>query len=1639
MRQFGCLLLFTFLFFQAAFVIGQTLTQVASPVSVTFTTTSSAASCGSTSAGGGYVNSASASARDAAFNASGLSYNIDAGTLGTNCYYWGFLSGAAGGFSGNSPSCPGGSPNNLTYSSGDGTSTLTFSGTGFYTYTNTSGVPTTTGVPIRMRVVLSSGVWSNVTGGYHLVLLGTSNFNATVFIEAFYSSSWANGADDPLTCVGLTNNTWYGAVWLYDVLNTDLSNQTCTSIITDFYTYPGIPAVPSTPAGVASLCNGDPTSIFTSSSSLATSFNWSVTGAGNTISGSGSTGTVTWDPLFVGTADISVTATNDCGTSGPSAFTTVTVFPIPSLSSSLNPPAICSGTSFSYTATSSVSGATFTWSRAVVAGISEGASSGTGDVNEVLTNNTNAPINVTYVYVSSANGCTNSGENLVVTVNPLPVVSFSGLAAAYCEDASGVLLTGAPSGGTFTGTGISGDSFFPSIAGPGTYTITYTFTDGNFCTNSTNQPVTVNALPVVSFSGLDTSYCIDVIPVTLIGNPSGGTFTGQGISGNFFDPASAGSGGPYPITYTYTDINGCTNSTNQSVTVFSLPVVFFSGLASQYCVDAPAANLTGTPAGGSFSGSGISGNSFSPAISGAGGHAITYLYSDSNGCSNTEVQNVIVYDLPVVGFSGLDSAYCINESTPVPLTGIPSGGLFTGSGISGNNFIPSLATVGTIPINYSFTDTNGCTNSTTQNIIVHGLPFVNFSGLGAAYCISDSNQIILTGLPAGGLFTGNGVNGNIFIPSTSLIGNQNITYTYSDGNGCTNYQSQTVAIYSLPLVDFAWIDSTYCINDTLVPLYGFPSGGNFSGNGIIGTGFYPNQADTGINVITYAFTDNNGCSNAISKNAIVFDAPVAGIASSGPSSFCQGNSVDLTAATSDYYQWSNGASAQTITVVSTGNYSVTVSNFSGCKDTTSINVTVFGNPAIVSTSLTHVLCNGGNNGNATVSVAGGNFPYTYQWDNNTGNQSSPTATALSAGTYSLTVSDANNCFTFTTVTITEPPLLNLNVSTIYSCFGESTGSAIASLSGGVTPYSFLWDSTAGGQTTSTVSGLIAGTYSVTVSDTNGCVLSSTVNVPETPPIVSNLITSDVICNGKNDGTASVTISSGDSPFSYLWSNGQITSSVNNLAAGNFLVIVTDSNSCSDTMSILITEPPPLIISGSSISEQCDLSNGSATVAVAGGIIPYSYLWDLNAGGQTSPTASGLAAGLYSISVADSNGCTESIMIIVNGTNSLSTIASSTPVTCNGGNDGTAIVAANGGTTPFSYLWSNGDTTALADSLSSGKFYVTVTNANGCSAIDSVTLSQPPPISYTITSDTIICSGDTIMLTATGGQSYLWSSGQNTSSILIAPTCALGINCNIPYSVGLFDPIGCVTTATVNITVISEINAIISGDTNICLGKFALLSSYGATNYVWSTGSTNNSITVYPILSTVYSVTSSNSCFSDSDSLKVNVSYIDVSVSNDTTILMGESASLFSAGGISYLWDPVQNLSCYTCSDPVASPISNTTFTVSITDVNGCSGMDTVMISVDSTKSVFVPNVFSPNGDGQNDALFVMGKGIVKMNLTIFDRWGEKVFESDNKNRGWNGISSEGFQMNSGVYVYYFSVEFYDGEKEQGHGNITLLK
>ena len=440
------------------------------------------------------------------------------------------------------------------------------------------------------------------------------------------------------------------------------------------------------------------------------------------------------------------------------------------------------------------------------------------------------------------------------------------------------------------------------------------------------------------------------------------------------------------------------------------------------------------------------------------------------------------------------------------------------------------------------------------------------------------------------------------------------------------------------------------------------------------------------------------------------------------------------------------------------------------------------------TDSTDLLCNGDTNGIAEVHPIGGVAPFTFLW-NTTPPQSDSIATGLSVGTYSVTVTDTNGCFDSAIVNIDEPSVLTLTKdSTAASCNGICDGTATVTPSGGTTPYTYLWNDP-GAQTNASANGLCAGTYLAIVTDNNGCTDSLSVTITEPDTLVSSTSNTNLLCNNVCNANATVFPVGGSTPYTFLWNDpsAQTNASATGLCAGTYLVVITDSNGCTATDSVVVTEPAALILTTDSVGILCNgNATGSAMVISNGGIIPYTYLWN-DIGVQTTDTATGLVAGSYCVTVTDNNGCADSICVTIDQPLPIDPVLDTVSTTC-GACNGIATSAPTGGVQPYSFNWfgipSNNDSIT---GLCAGIYQLEITDANNCIDTFNVGISNiGAPVIGSIDSTQASCFGlcdgqATVHITPGTGSTpytYLWNDPGAQTDSTATGLCAGVYQCEI---------------------------------------------------------------------------------------------------------------------------------------------------------------------------------------------------------------------------------------------------------------------
>lgn len=1202
------------------------------------------------------------------------------------------------------------------------------------------------------------------------------------------------------------------------------------------------------------------------------------------------------------------------------------------------------------------------------------------------------PYFITYTYTNPSTGCVNI-DSQSTRVNPRPTLDILGLDSQYCIHSMNDTLRAVPSGGLFSGTAMSGNIFSPGTAGiGGYYSIYYDYTDPTTtCVNRDTGYTRVLARPVVSFTGLDLQYCYYANLDTLTGIPSGGSFRGIGVASNTFNPSTATIGSRVFVTYAYTDpATGCFNQDSQATDIRDRPSVSFSGLDTQYCFYAPAATLTGSPAGGLFSGPGIVGTSFNPSIPGVGGpYQIIYTYSSaSTGCTNADTHYVRVNPRPTIDFTGLDSQYCFYDR-PVTLTGIPLGGAFSGPGVSGITFTPSVPPIGTHQVIYTYVNPiTGCINWDTSNVRINNRPTVSFTGLNTQYCFYDSPDT-LTGIPSGGAFSGIGMSSNIFNPSVPAVGSSPfVTYTYTDpSTGCLNNDSISTLINDRPAISITGLAASYCIDAAIAPLSGTPPAGTFSGTGITGSSFNPATAGVGgPYTITYTATlAATGCQNTTTLPVRVNPLPTptfTGLDSSycfyEPVSFLNGSPLGGTFS-------GPGISGNTFNPATAGvggpfsiiyDYTDLTTT---CRNRDTQYVTVNSRPVINITGLSPNYCIYDAPVTLNGTPAGGRF----FGPGITGNVFSP-ATLAAGGPYFIKyefTDPATGCYNIDSVSTNVRPLPTPSYTGLNPeyCLDAPAVTLTGSPAGGV----FSGPGISGTSFIPSTAGA-GGPYRIEYryADGFGCINVDTQFTIVNPLPPASAGSDDSICLGTL-GTLTAT-----GGIRYVWSPGGYTSAGIFVSPANtttFTVTVTDAKGCSATDQATVhIRKVEMDFATKSVS--CfRYDDGFAVALPTLGRAPFSYQWN-DPFNQRSDTARNLLAGTYICTVTDYNGCIGIDTVVVTQPAEFRFNISSSNLKCFSDNTGSAAFTGFGGTPPYSYRVINDSgfvySGQILSGLPAGNYYVTATDFNGCEALGSFTLSQPTRLILTYEYNNPRCYGYTdgyilaIALGGTPGYSYEID-GRSVGTNSWIDGLGAGI-----HTITLQDSNGCTQTAYIPMTQPDPILVNINPDTlRLELGE---------------TGQFITSITGAPLDS------------------------------------------------VSFYWSPADGLSCPDCPNPFAGPYTDRTYELTVIDrrdfsnPNPCRGTAIGYVIVGGGPPIYVPNAFSPNGDGVNDEFLVYGSGLKSITMLLFDRWGEKIFETGDIQTGWDGYY-KGVLANPGVYTYVLDVEYLNGIKTSKTGSVTVIR
>ncbi|HRP82288.1 MAG TPA: gliding motility-associated C-terminal domain-containing protein, partial [Flavobacteriales bacterium] len=752
-----------------------------------------------------------------------------------------------------------------------------------------------------------------------------------------------------------------------------------------------------------------------------------------------------------------------------------------------------------------------------------------------------------------------------------------------------------------------------------------------------------------------------------------------------------------------------------------------------------------------------------------------------------------------------------------------------------------------------------------------------------------------------------------------------------------------------------------------------------------------------------------------------------------------------------------------------GLYFVQVTNGLGCisMDTASV---IAPDPILANLSTTPDSCHGSCNGTATVGPTGGAGGYGYEWvigtDTITGTAQ---VVGLCAGNFQVTITDVAGCAITQGVLILEPPAIDaVAVVGPITCNGAADGSIHVNASGGTGVLSFHWaPEPPSGQGTSTVTGLGPGSWSVTITDVLQCDTTFTVDLNEPAPITVGATHTDNVCFDDCTATAHVDLSGGVAPYGIIWTGpdgtviAQDTTDVENLCGGTHQVIVTDAVGCTMVTDIVIGAGAPIEANLSFLGETCHgPCDGTASVAPTGGTgSGYAFLWGPgDPVGQGTSEVSGLCAGWWNVTIADDAGCDTVITFEILPFQPIMPTATVQEVTCHGACDGSISLNTTGGVGALSFQWTpepgSGQGTSLVGGLCAGDWTVVITDAANCDT--SVTITINEPVELTVAVDSVAqascssASDGAVSITASGGtpgHTFSWTGPngfQSTAEDLagILPGT---------YVVQVTDANGCQTTGTVLVGALVSVVADAGPDRDECSNVVVVLDgggSIGASTFQWTDdqGQVLGTTPTYapgplPDGTHTFILTVTDGPCSDADTVVVTVLPLPIAdAGDDHTIFVEGTVELGGspAGppGSTFIWQPDSVLNNAAIPNPMATVDATTWFFLTVVAPNGCTAMDSVLVTV--VPEVTVPSGFTPNGDGYNDVWELdIADLFPNMEVRIFSRWGEPLFRSVGYRAPWDG-KYDGKPVPMGTY--YYVIELNDDRfPEPLTGPLTVIR
>lgn len=1184
---------------------------------------------------------------------------------------------------------------------------------------------------------------------------------------------------------------------------------------------------------------------------------------------------------------------------------------------------------------------------------------GTYSANSVISN----LIAGTYsVQVRDANGCETTLNNVNVMQPPAVVIQLEGTTPEFCGRADGTATVSA-SGGTgslsFNWSNGQNGAIATGLAA-GSYNVTAT--DANGCTASI-QNISIPLTPPVTLgiAQLLHSLCDEgngQITVSATGAPGPFNYTWSHNAGLNSSVAGGLNSGAYTVTVT--DGNNCSAQITATVLLRPRPVLAVPVVTLAACMGNTGSVQVSVQSGGTtpfhYAWSHNAGLNSSLASNLPTG-SYTCTVTDFYGCT-AEVTAFVGELPPPQAMVGVTTALCSLPNGSAQVS--PSGGTapyqYTWSNGAPNS--PNAQNLAAGNYTVTVTDFYGC--QVVESFSVGNIPGPSALGVSFQNSICTNGVGSITVIPQGGTTPFNYVwshNPFLNLSTASLLPGGTYSVTATDNNGCVISATQAIQFLPSPAIQTLQQKNSLCTNGNGLIEIAVTGAGPFNYIWTNGVSTGPLAQNLNVGGYTVTVTDANLCTSTRSFTIALEPAPAAQLVQITNDICGQAigairiNAIGGTQPIN--YSWSHnaGLNSNWPTGLLSGNYSVTLTDANGCTATAQYTVGGTPGPTMQLQSVSTAFC-GNAVGAVSVQATGGLMPYTYSWSHNP-TLNSPMAGSLLPGTYSVTVTDANNCPATVQATVpgTLLPVLTLAGISENPCVPNDVGIVMA-VSGDHPPFQYAWSHNAG-LNSLTANGLTSGTYTITATDVHGCqaTLSATVTDLKSPEMaIQNITTSR--CNA-NDGSISVSVGFGLQPYTFTWSHnaGLNSNTASGLAPGTYRVTVTDANGCTDQISATVTELPPPSVFVTTTTSTCSLPNGSAQSLVSGGTAPYTYLW--SSGSPNSPAAPNLPAGDYTLTVTDAFGC-QAVrnFSIGNIPGPTALLVSFNNSVCNNFN-GSITVSPQGGSGPYSYTWSHNAflRQPTANSLSAGTYSVTATDATGCTISATQTIEfQPPPTIQTIQQLNSLCTNGTgrieIAVTGTGPFNYAWTGGVSTGPL------AQNLNAG-NYTVTVTDANGCNTTRSFAIALEPAPAIVLFSKTDdVCgqgLGAIRIRISNGLSPITlsWSHDAGLDSSWPTGLAAGDYGVTATdaNGCTATAQYTIGETPGPELQVTSTTTAFCGNPVGSISVQPISgqgpynYVWSHAPGL-----NSAFAGNLLPGTYSVTVTDANGCTAAATATVA-----------------------------------------------------------------------------------------------